>query len=979
MTRQVFSSGVCGSVRNIGIRRGLVSLALLAAMAGVSMMPASAVVAAELDLSAALPKDDQNIYGKLDNGASYIVRPHSNPPGRVVVYMHVATGSLNETDAQDGLAHYLEHMAFNGTKNFGPEKLVPYLNSLGMTFGQHTNAHTTYHETVYKLTMPDNKPETIDNALKVMGDYADGMLLLDEEIQEERGVIAEERRAGQNLGRRVREASMKQVFDGTLLAKRTIIGEEKSIQTVQRPEFVDYYNTWYRPERVTLIVVGDVDPQAVIAKANASVVGTFKARGPAREDQKVGFNLELPTRAFVITDAEQQRGEWDLTAIDPGRPEPTTVGELRAEVVESIVGWIMSRRFDDLVQAGKASFQNASVGTDGFFGQANFASIGVEGKPGDWEKTLRQGIYEVKRAIDHGFTESELKLAQTELLSGAKRAVDTEKTVDATSLTARLASIVGRKAPMISAKQRLALMEQILPSISTADLVASVKANFANQNWQYAYMSPVKSETYTPPTTEEILAVAKSAWEVTTEAPAKAAVASSILAKEPESGKVAATNVDSELKITTTSFENGVVMHHRFMDYKKDSVQISLTLPGGRLEETADSRGLSAAGGIVLSRPATSTLTSTQIRDLMTGKNINVGGGIGIDAMQISVSGSPKDAEAGLQLVHALLTDGKLEQTAFDEWKKRTLQQLEQQKKNPQAFLAKGLDQTIRGNDPRLVQITEEIVNQLDPAKAEAWMKRIASSAPIEVAVVGEMDAETAQKLIAKYVGSLPKRTGDAKALDALRKIDRQPGPYKAEFKVEAVVPQAVALGGFIGTDLSNKYDRRALNIVAQILSDRMIKRIREQERLVYSIGANSGVAREIPGTGLLLAAAPTDPANAQKLADTICEMMKEFAATGPTADELAVAKRQLKNTLETAAKEPSTWLSILADLNYRNRSVDEFRDMMTWIETYTADDLRSVAAKYITPERQVQVVIIPEVKGAPTSAAPAAPTAPAN
>jgi zinc protease len=948
---------------------------MLAALAGVPAFSHLAEAPNAATLAAPLPQDDRNVYGKLDNGVRYIIRQHSNPPGRVVVYLHVATGSLNETDAQDGLAHYLEHMAFNGTTNFGPEKLVPYLNSLGMTFGQHTNAHTTYHETVYKLTMPDNKPETVDNALRVMSDYASGMLLLDDEIEEERGVILEERRSGQNLGRRMREATMKQVFDGTLLAKRTVIGEEASIKTVQRDQFLDYYNTWYRPDRMTLVVVGEIDPAAVIEKAAKSPLGTFQARGPAREDQKIGFDTNLPTRAFVITDAEQQRGEWDITAIDPGRPEAATVGDMRKETIEGIASWIMSRRFDDLVSAGKASFQDASVSASTFFDQAVLPNITVEGQPGDWEKTLRQAIYEVKRALDHGFTEQELALARTEILAGAKRAVQTEQTVDATNLTARLASQVGQKSAIMSASQRLALIEGILPTITTADLLATMKEHFAGQNWQYIYNSPTKSDKYTPPATEEILAIAKSAWEVTTEAPAKEVAATSILSKQPTPGVIKETSTDAELKITTASFENGVVMHHRFMDYKKDSVLITLTMPGGRLEETADTRGLSSAASIMLSKPATSTLTSTQIRDLMTGKNIGVGGGVGVDALQISVSGSPKDAAAGLELVHAILTDGKLEQTAFDEWKKRTLQQLEQQKKNPQAFLAKGVDQTIRASDPRLIQITEEIVNQLDPVKAEAWMKRITSGAAIEVAVVGEMDADTAKTLIAKYVGSLPNRERDLRALDSLRKIERGPGPFKAEFTVPAVVPQAVALGGFIGTDLANTYDRRALNLAAQIMSDRMIKRIREQERLVYSIGATSQAAREVPGTGLILAAAPTDPANAQKLADTITEMMKEFAVSGPTADELAVARRQVLNNLETAVKEPATWLSILSDFGYRQRSLDELRQMTTWVEGYSAEDVRSVAAKYIIPERQVQIVIIPDLKATGTAPATPAPT----
>ena len=212
-----------------------------------------------------LPKDPNNHCGTFDNGFSYIVRPNTNPPGRVALYLNIKSGALNETDAQNGLAHFLEHMSFNGSRHFAPGELIPYMNKLGMQFGADSNAHTNYQETVYKLFMPDVKDETIDKALTIMSDFAGGLLLPPKEIDNERKVILEEARSRKSAGERIQKEWMRKVFSGTRLAIHDVIGDEKQIEKFPKEEFVDYWNTWYRPENMTLIVVGDAAPEKIEA------------------------------------------------------------------------------------------------------------------------------------------------------------------------------------------------------------------------------------------------------------------------------------------------------------------------------------------------------------------------------------------------------------------------------------------------------------------------------------------------------------------------------------------------------------------------------------------------------------------------------------------------------------------------------------------------------------------------------------------
>src|SRR5262245_13486558 len=294
-----------------------------------------------------LPKDPNNVYGKFDNGFSYIVRRHKNPPGRIACFLHIKTGAYNESDKQNGLAHFLEHMAFNGSKHYAPGTLVPFLNKLGMQFGADTNAHTNTHETVYKLMLPNNTEQTLIDALIIFQDYASALQLSEQEINNERKVILEESRAHKSAGERMQKEWMRQAFPGTRAASHDVIGVEKQIAEFPKGEFDDYWNTWYRPENMTLVVVGDIDPEKVIAEAKplfSELKPRTKSREPGSTGIEPGKNPKPEARAIVLSDPEQVMGRVQLMALRPGRAPMKTVEEYRFNEIENLGTWIVSRR-----------------------------------------------------------------------------------------------------------------------------------------------------------------------------------------------------------------------------------------------------------------------------------------------------------------------------------------------------------------------------------------------------------------------------------------------------------------------------------------------------------------------------------------------------------------------------------------------------------------------------------------------------------
>ncbi len=911
------------------------------------------------DSDTQLPKDPNNIYGQFDNGMKYIVRKNASPPGKVALDLHVRSGSLNETDQQNGLAHFMEHMAFNGSEHYAPGKLIPLLTHLGMTFGADTNAHTNLWETVFKLTMPDAKPETIDTALTIFSDYASGLGLSQPEIDSERGVILEEKRAGKSAAERLQKKMTKELFPGTHLAIHDVIGDEDLIKHFPRSEFLDYWNTWYRPENMTLIVAGDIDPQTVIDAAKKKL-GDIKGRGPTRQPVKAGLTPSQETKVLVLTDPEQVGADVELMTMKQGRPPVTTYEQYRREVVENISEWIVNRRFDEVVRKGGAPFRNANVDTSDFLNEGLEVGISSEGEPEDWNKMLDAQIVETSRAIDHGFSKHELELAKSELLSGSQRAVDTESSRESAQIVAGISAAIGRNRPILSAQQRLDLMKRTLDSVSVDELHDVFVDNFKNKDWSYVVMLPANKSGFTVPSKDDVLAAGNAAWMKKPDAQEEKEKSGSILASEPDAGKVVSEETDKDLDITTVTFANGVVMHYKFNDYKKDSVNISMLMPGGTIEETPENRGVSQVASIILARPATSRFTSSQIRDLMTGKTVTMGGGIGLDSLTVGVSGNNKDLAAGMQLAYAVLTDGTLEPSALDEWKKNSLKGLQMMKTSPQGQLQIIVAQTIAGGDPRFGPLSEKQINRQERSPAEAWFKRIVGNAAMEVTVVGDIKKEDAVNLVAKYYGSLPKRNDQFNALDSLRKLSRGNGPFEKTVTFESQTPKAITYAGFISCE-SLDPERRPLSLAARILTSRMIDRIREKEQLVYSIGCGNQPGAAIPGMGTMLAGAPTDPQNADKLGSEIIEILKDFADKGPTDEELADAKKQTANDMESLMKEPTFWMAQIGEMAYRGRSLEDLKELPQIFQTFTTQQIQDAFRKYCKDDSMIKLEAIPK------------------
>ncbi len=376
-----------------------------------------------------LKPDPAARFGKLPNGLRYVVMPNHEPKGRASLRLLVSAGSLNETGDQRGLAHFLEHMAFNGSKHYPPGTLVEFFQRMGMSFGGDTNASTTFDRTLYLLELAHADDATIAEGLRVMGDYAGGLLLTDEEIDRERGIILSEKRASDSVGYRTFVAQFESMLGTTLLPKRMPIGLPEVITKAQRARFLDFWNTWYRPEKMVVVVVGDFTDEAAVEKMVSSEFASLKARAPARPDPSLGQPAKFDgVRAVFHPEPEAPATSISLSTISPYKREPDTAAREVKRLPRFLALAMLNRRFSILAKKEDAPFVSANASYSEQFNFLRAAEVEVTCKPEQWSAALAVGEQELRRALEHGFTPAELTEAAANMANSLEQAVKTAAT-----------------------------------------------------------------------------------------------------------------------------------------------------------------------------------------------------------------------------------------------------------------------------------------------------------------------------------------------------------------------------------------------------------------------------------------------------------------------------------------------------------------------------------------------------------------------
>ncbi len=898
------------------------------------------------------------IAGALENGVQYRILSHAVPPGRVSLRLHLPVGSLQEADDERGFAHLLEHVAFAGSENFEPGELIPFFEALGLTLGQHQNAVTSIDQTYYILELPDTTDKTLTSGLTFLADVLGRLEIADSGVAQERAVVLAERRNGLGPGQRLMEQWLPRVLEGSLAAERMVFGTDETVREATAEKLEAFYRRWYTTGNATVVFVGDVP----VERARALIETAFGMlpAAPATAAIDPGTVNHETSFGVVATDRDARGADIGIVRIGPPRPPVTTIAAARQNVVEGLATLAFNRRLSAQVASGEVTFQRGGAGTGNFFGAGWIANAGVAGDPKDWRPMVTELATEVHRARVHGFSTREIDDARVTMLAGARQFAQAQATLPSQVHSSIILSGVQSRSVLQSAEQQFALLETLLPSVTADEASTAFSTLFKPESMAIRLATEAGEHV---PDESALLTAALDGFAAEVAVGVERERPTALLAELPTPGTVVADAVDEETGVYSAWLSNGVRLHHREMDERENHVVARVLLAGGVIEETDDTIGYTRAAVGVLRRLATRTHSSTEVRDFMVGRTVSVGLSTSGDSIAINIGGTPDALEHGMQLAHLLVTEPLIEPVAFGQWKFAMQMNLQAQRMHPPAEAAR-MARVMRypADDLRWQPREEAALERMEAATAQAWLDDVFARAPIDVAIVGDITREAAVALALRYIGSLPPRERIGPTLFAELRNVPPPGPVEHQATIKSATPQAAVQIGFAGADHDQLDDVRALAQAGRILSSRMARRIREEEGLAYNVFAAHRTNETLDGFSSFSASTAVDPAEADRLVALVEEMFAEFAASGPTEEEVAVALRQFENSFAETVRDPGYWMRRLSDLTYRGRQTRvSAEETSAGYRALTAPRIHEIFQRYHDAGTKVRIVVLPE------------------
>ena len=925
-----------------------------ALLAALLWLPAQALAKDEpLDLSKPLPIDERiTIRETLPNGMRVWIRPHKQPAGKVSMTLHFAAGSLHEADDQQGLAHYLEHMALNGSVHFPPGTLVERFEAIGGQFGRDVNAMTSFDVVAYILNLPNAEQKTIDLGLLYFSDVAQGLLLTPEEIDKERGVILEELRSRDAPGMRVMKKGIKILAPGSLVSQRLPGGIEEVITKAKRPAFEAYYRKWYRSDLATLMVVGDVDAQAIANSIRERFKDWKKPEAPVAHPAS-GIVPIKELRTAVITDPDLTSASGSFAhVIDPRKR--TTIGDMRAMTVERLAAYVAQQRLTRRKQEGNAKYQDAQIIVMPFVAGARVAMANVESETNYWFPAQTALLEEIRRLHQHGVLESELAKAKTAFLTGAEQSVASAGSAPASSILMGWVQRMGHRSGPMSPTQSLDQMKKILPTITTQDVHARFQELFPLDRGVLSVSMP--PEATTDADEKSLRSLAQKIAKTDLPPPAEEAAVGKLLAKAPKPGTVVSETQHEKLGVTRLALSNGAVVLVKPMPEAK-VVNATVRLYGGLLDETPANRGITALAALSMNgeRAATKRHTPRQISEYLNDKKVGVGLSRGDISAAVSIAGPPDDLEAGFELTHVLLSEPRIDPKSFEAAKRELVTMLQGARKQTGAQVMTAMRGARTGDDFRFGFPPIETVESITLEAAQGWLEQVVRG-PMQILFAGKITVEEAKRLATTYLGSLPDRARSWETLRDQRVLKIAKGPVEREVVVDTASPAAIVVAGYAGVGKAEPALRARLVQAGFMLNSRLTADIREERGLTYTI-ASQYVTAPYDGLDQLAMQFTADPAKAAEAAKIARQQFIDFREKGPTPQEVTSAQMMLKAGLTAQMQMPQFWVQALGHATLEPSGLDGAAAFLDEIFQVDAEKVKAAVQSVIQPGRFVQVI----------------------
>lgn len=906
-----------------------------------------------------VPVDPNIVFGVLPNGMKYALLKNSTPKDSVVLRMRFAVGSFAEAEDQRGLAHFLEHMAFNGSKGVPEGEMIKLLERKGLAFGADTNASTGFDETVYKLDLPNASDDLIDTGLMLMRETGSELTIDPAAVDRERGIILSERRARDTYQLRSLIDQLDFQMKGMNVANRIPVGTEEVIKTAPAARLRDLYDRYYRPERATLVMVGDFDPAAVEAKIRARFAD-WKGRGPAGADPEIG-NVDY-RRAAAADDFVDPAIQDSVTiaSFKPWVDEPDTKAKRARKLAEDVGEAIISRRL------AKIALNEDSPILTGYFSDAegwkkfDQVTIGAVAKEGAWKEALALVEQEQRRALEHGFTQAEVDEQVANRRTAYKNAVAGVTTRRSDALADALVSAAEGDFVFARPETSQALFEATAPGLSAATVTAAFRARMDG-------LSPPLVRVTTKKPVEggaaAILADLQASAKVAVAAPAAAANAAFAYDSFGTPGTIVSDERVDDLGIRRIRFANNVMLNIKTTDFQKDKVMLSLRVDGGNLLATRDDpTKVSLAGSLMLGGLEAHSLD--ELRSILAGKTISPVFGNSTDAFGGSAVTSPEDFALQAKLMAAYLTHPGYRADGLALIRRVLPQQYAANDATPAAVLGRDAGGILANDDPRsqtppLGKVMALDWAQLKPAIADSF-----AHGAIEIGVVGDIGEQSAIDAIAATFGALPERRAafDPRAEARIRAFATDRSERTLIHKGPA--EQAELRVYWPARDDSDLGEAMRLNLLARAMQLKLTEELREKLGESYSPGAAASLSDEFPGYGHLFAASNVDYKDLATTRAAIFAIAKELRDKPVDADLLDRARKPLLEAMVKSRRENSYWLNYVAEATSHADRLDRSRKGIGEVEAATPAELQALAKRYLVDDRALVIKAVSDKAG---------------
>ena len=907
-----------------------------------------------------IPTDPNVRIGKLENGLTYYIRHNELPEDRADFYIAQKVGSILEEENQRGLAHFLEHMCFNGTTNFPGKALINYLETIGVRFGENLNAYTSIDETVYNIAnVPVIRDGIVDSCLLILHDWANDLTLDPKEIDNERGVIHEEWRTGQGAMMRMYEQALPKAFEGSKYGHRLPIGTIEVIDNFPYQALRDYYEKWYRPDQQGIVVVGDVDVDKVEAKIKEIFSPIeMPANAAERVYEKVPDNKEP-----IITIAKDK--EQPSTMIYIWHKHPATPNEAKGNIgylvqnyIFSMIAKMLNARLDELRQNANPPYIMAvTEDTDFLLAKTTQAFAGIAVSKEDGIPTAISALVrEIERARKFGFTASEYARAKADYLRALESAYnEREKVRNGQYVQEYIRHFIDNE-PIPGIEMEYTLMNQLAPNIPVEAINSILPQLITDENIVINIFGPDK-EGMVYPTEAEILDVLNKtkAEEITAYVDK---VSDEPLMKEtPKAGKIVKTE-EGAFDSTILTLSNGVRVVVKNTDFKADEIRMTAFSPGGTsifgLEEPLQTQVINSVAGL----GGLGNFSNVDLEKVLAGKKASANAIVNVYNEGFNGSCSPKDLETMFQLIYLGFTAPRMDDAAFESFKQRTKASLANQEADPMTAFSDTLQHIMYGNHPLATRLKADMIDQIDYNRVmEMYKDRFKEAGDFTFMLVGNINLEEAKPLIETYLGGLPTINRKENFQDL--KLNRREGTHKNVFEKQMATPKATVISVISGNCEHNLKNNLLMTMLSQTMDMVYTETIREKEGATYGVGAVGQLSKYPKEEAIFQIYFDTDPAKREKMEQLVMAELQKVAQEGPRPEHLAKVKEFLLKKHVENAKENSYWLGQL--LQYYWYNVDMNTGYEKLVNELTVEDVKNFTKALLDQGNIIEVTMTAE------------------